>query len=154
MYNDLLPKRFDNTYHGQQLALWLLGFVALSKIVMGLNCVFNGQYVATTADGIPLGNYSPAGAQAVVAMFAVWGLSVLIFGLISTLALVRYRSMVPFMFALLLVEHLSRKLIFFYLPIAKIEGSKGWLVNLILLAVMLVGLGFSLWRRQAKSAEA
>ena len=152
MLNDLLPRRFDNTYQGKKIALWLLGFIAFSKIVMGLNCIFNGQYVATTADGIPLSNYTSAGAHAVLAMFALWGLSVLIFGLLSTLALVRYRSMVPFMFALLLAEHLNRKLILVYLPIVKIEGSKGWLVNLVLLVLILFGLGLSLWRRQGAEA--
>jgi len=150
MFNDILPKRFDNTYHGKKLALWLLGFLAFSKIVMGLNCIFNGYYVAASADGIPLGSYSPAGTQTVVSMFAAWGLSVLIFGLLSMLALLRYRSMVPFMFALLLVEHLSRKLIFVFLPIARSEGSKGWLVNLVLLVVIVIGLALSLWRRQGR----
>ncbi|WP_156087782.1 MULTISPECIES: hypothetical protein [unclassified Lysobacter] len=154
MFNDLLPQRFDNTYHGQKFALWLLGFLALSKIVMGLNCIFNGYYVATAADGIPLANYTSAGAQAVVSMFAAWGLSVFIFGALSVLILVRYRNMVPFILALLLTEHLSRKLIFVFLPIAKLEGSKGYLVNLVLLAAMIVGLVLSLWRSQGNRAEA
>ena len=153
MLGDLLPKSFDGIYHGRTLALWLLGFVALSKIVMGLNCVVNGRTVATVADGIPLDTFTPAGAQAVVAMFAAWGLSVLVLGLLSMLALVRYRGMVPFMLALLALEHVGRRLIFLFLPIAKAGDSKGWLVNLVLLAAMLVGLALSLWRRQGTAAQ-
>jgi len=154
MLSDLFPKRFDNTYNGHWLALWLLGFVAVSKLVMGINCIFNGHYVVTIADGIPLDSYTPAGAHAVISMFAALGLSVFIFGALSVLALVRYRGMVPFMLALLLMEQLSRKLIFFFLPIAKVDGSKGYLVNLVLLAIMIVGLVLSLWRRQDAPAEA
>jgi hypothetical protein len=154
MLSNLFPKSIDNTYNGHRLAFWFLGFVAVSKLVMGVNCIFNGDYVATTADGIPLDSYTPAGAHAVISMFAAWGLTVFIFGALSVLALVRYRGMVPFMFALLIMEHLSRKLIFIFLPIAKVDGSKGHLVNLVLLAIMIVGLVLSLWRRQGAPAEA
>ena len=154
MIGDLLPKSFGDTYYGRKLALWLLGFVALSKIVMGLNCVFNGRYVATVADGIPLDSFTPAGAQAVVAMFAAWGLSVLVLGALSMLALVRYRGMVPFMLAVLVLEHVCRRLIFVFLPIARTVGSKGWLVNLVLLAFLVVGLVLSVWRRPGATTEA
>lgn len=147
MLNELLPTAIDNTYRGQKAALWLLAFVALSKVVMGLNCMFNGYYVAATADGIPLGAYSAAATQTILAIFAAWGLSTLVFGLLSALVLARYRGMVPFMLTLLLAEHLARRLIFVLLPIDRIEGSKGWLVNAVLLAAMALGLGLSLWPR-------
>jgi hypothetical protein len=154
MFNDLLPRSFDNMYRGQKLALWLLGFIALIKAAMGLNSIFNGYDVATTADGIPLDSYPPVAAQAIVSMFAAWGLSVLILALLCILALVRYRSMVPFLFALLLLELLARKLIFFLMPIATTGDSKGYLVNLVLLAVMIAGLALSLWRRPEQLAHA
>ncbi len=68
--------------------------------------------------------------------------------LIGLLVLVRYRAMVPFMFALLLLEHLSRKLIFLVMPIATTGTSPGFFINLVIVAVMIVGLGLSL-RNQA-----
>ena len=65
-------------------------------------------------------------------------------GLLGLLVLVRYRAMVPFMFALLLLEHLGRRLIFFVLPIASTGTSPGFFVNLVFVAVMIVGLALSL----------
>ncbi|MGV8039737.1 MAG: hypothetical protein AB2L07_06575 [Thermoanaerobaculaceae bacterium] len=153
MIGDLLPKSFDGTYHGRMAALWLLGFVAFSKIVMGPNCIFNGRYVATVADGVPLDSFTPAGAQAVVAMLAAWGLSGLVLGALSILVLVRYRGMVPFMLAVLVLEHVCRRLIFVFLPIARTGGSAGWLVNLVLLAFLVAGLALSVWRRPSAASE-
>jgi len=144
MFNQLLPQRIDNTYRGHRLALWLLAALVLVKGGIGLATIFNGYSAATTADGIPLDTFTPAGAQAFVSLFAAWGLSQLMLNLIGVLALVRYRAMVPLMFALLLLEHLSRKLIFLILPIVRTDMPPGFFVNLMLVAMMIVGLVLSL----------
>jgi hypothetical protein len=67
--------------------------------------------------------------------------------LIGLVVLVRYRAMVPFMFALLLLEHLSRKLVFWILPIATTGTPPGLFINLVFVAVMIVGLVLSLWHQ-------
>jgi hypothetical protein len=48
------------------------------------------------------------------------------------------------MFALLLLEHLSRRLILYFSPIIRTGTPPGFYVNLVLLAVMLLGLALSL----------
>jgi hypothetical protein len=73
----------------------------LTKGEIGLGTIFKGRSAATSADGIPLDTFSPAGTQA----FAAWKLSQLMLNLIGLLVLVRYRALVLFMFALFLVEH-------------------------------------------------
>jgi hypothetical protein len=65
-------------------------------------------------------------------------------GLLCMLVLVRYRAMIPFMFALLLLEHLSKRLILHFLPIPRTGTPPGNAVNLVLLALMIVGLALSL----------
>jgi hypothetical protein len=142
--NRLLPQRVDNTYRGYKLALWLFGAVVLMKLAMSLNSIFNGYVVASSADGIPLDTFPPAAAQTVVALFAIWGLAHLMICLLCILVLVRYRSMVPLMLALLLLEHLSRKLILQFLPIVRTGTPPGFFINVILLALMIVGLALSL----------
>ena len=68
--------------------------------------------------------------------------------LLCALALFRYRAMVPFMFALLLVEHLIRKqLILAFLPIVRVATTPSVVVNTALLVLMIAGLALSLWRR-------
>ena len=154
MFNQLLPQRVDNTYRGYKLALWLFALLVFMKVTISLNCIFNGYSVATSADGIPLDTYTPACAQAIVSDFALWGLSQLMICLLGILALVRYRSMVPLMFSLLLLEHLSRKLILQFLPMVRTGTPPGYFVNLVLLAVMIVGLALSLRSQDNLQAQA
>lgn len=150
--NQLLPQQVDNTYRGHKLALWLFGLLMLMKLAMSLNSIFNGYSVATSADGIPLETFPSGAAQAVIALFALWGLAHFIFCMLGILALVRYRSMISFMFALLLLEHLSRKLILQFIPLDRTGTPPGFYVNLVLLAVMIVGLGLSLLNRDNRRA--
>jgi hypothetical protein len=73
--NQLSPQRVDNTYRGYKLALWLFALLVLMKGVIALNSIFNGYSVASSADGIPLDTFTPAGAQTAVSLFAILGLS-------------------------------------------------------------------------------
>ena len=51
-------------------------------------------------------------------------------GLLCILVLIRYRAMVAFMYSLLLLEHLSRKLILFFMPIPRTGNPPGAFINL------------------------
>lgn len=142
-----LPRQVDNTYRGQRLALWLFGLLLLVRGAMGINSIFNGRSVATSADGIPLDSFTPAGAQTVVALFALLGLSRLVLTVIGVVVLVRYRTLVSFMFALFLLEQLSRYLIVQQIPITRIGTPPGSAINLGILAVTALGLALSLLQR-------
>ena len=152
MLDQLLPRRVDNAYRGSKLALWLFAVVVFMKGAISLNSIFNGYLVASSADGIPLDTFPAAAAGTVVSLFAIWGLGHLVLCLLGILVLVRYRSLVPIMFALLLLEHLSRRAILHFLPIVKTGTPPGLVVNLVLLALMVVGLALSLWSHGARDA--
>ena len=147
MINHLLPQRIDNTYRGYKLALWLFALVVSVKLLQGIVVMFNGYSIAVSADGIPLDTYTPAAAQTVVALFVLVGLSRLIMSLLCVLALVRYRSAIPFMFALLGLDYLARQLTLHFVPIVRTGSPPGLVVNLILFSLSIVGLGLSLWSR-------
>ena len=153
MWKRLLPRQIDNDYRGHKLGLWLFGFVVLVKVIMSLNSMFNGASVASSADGIPLDTFTPAGSQAAVSLFALSALSRLMICLLCVLVLVRYRAMVPLMFALLLLEHLGRRAVLQFLPIPRTGTSPGSTINLVLLAVMFVGLGLSLWSPRNRQGQ-
>jgi len=144
----LLPRNIDNTYRGHKAALWLFGLLLLLRILMSVNTIFNGREVATGADGVPLDSFPPAAADAFVSMSAAWGLAQLAVSLLGVAALVRYRAAVPLMFAVMLVEQLCRRVLFFVMPIAKEGTPPGLYVNLLLVALTAVGLLLSLWARE------
>jgi hypothetical protein len=151
MLDRIFPRIIDNTYRGRKLALWLFGLLLLMKSAMSLNSIINGYTVATSADGIPLDTYPPAAARTIVALFGIWGLGHFMICLLGILVLARYRRMVPFMFALFLVEHVSRKLILQFRPIVRVGNPPASFINPALLALMVVGLALSLWHRSPSS---
>jgi len=57
------------------------------------------------------------------------------------------------MFALLLLEHLSRKLILQIMPIDTTGAPPGYFINLGLLALMIGGLALSLWSKRDQTHE-
>jgi hypothetical protein len=57
------------------------------------------------------------------------------------------------MLAVLLLEHLCRRLIFFVMPIVRTGTPPGIFVNLALIALMVVGLALSLWSYDSPSAS-
>jgi hypothetical protein len=144
----LLPRTIDNRYRGQKAALWILGVLALARVAMGFNVIFNGRTVAMQADGIPLDAYPTAAAQTILAMFAVWALDQLVLALASLLVLVRYRSFVPFTFLVLASEQLLRRVVLHFIPPVRSGEPPAFAINLVLLIVTLAGFGLSLWNRK------
>ncbi|MFP5329227.1 MAG: hypothetical protein ACLGHC_03695 [Alphaproteobacteria bacterium] len=150
MIDRLLPRQLDNRYDGSRVALWLLGLVAVLKLMMGGNSLLNAAEVASKADGIPLDTFAPAAAREVVLLFEMAGLGQLVLALLGALALVRYRAMVPLVFLIFLAEHAGRRLIVFANAVeASRTLSPGFYINMGLLALMLIGLTLSLMPRRA-----
>jgi hypothetical protein len=151
MFDKLLPQPIDNTYRGYQVALWLFGFVVGVTIIQGVFVIFNGNSTIMNADGIPLDTYPPAAAQTIVALWAQRGLSRLIISLLGVLVLVRYRSAIPFMFVLLMLNYLASQLIFQFVPVVRTGTPPGPIVNMTMFALMITGLALSLRSRGVRS---
>src|SRR5665213_3439821 len=111
MLNRIFPKQFDNNYRGHWLAIWLFAPVVLARLAMAANSIINTRFVAAGADGIPLDAYNAGGAEAVVLLFALLGLFALLLALQGVMVLVRYRSMIPFMFLLFLIVQVGGKVL-------------------------------------------
>jgi hypothetical protein len=120
--------------------------LVLSKVAMGANVVLNAETVAISADGIPVNTFAPDAARAVVALFSIWGVGHLMLALLGLVVLVRYRSLVPFMLLVLLVEHAGRRLILLALPIARAGSPPGGMINTVMLATTAIALLIALWR--------
>src|ERR1700689_1082033 len=111
MLGSLFPRSVDNAYRGQSLALWFFAVIVILKLCLSLDAIFNGAFMARAGDGIPLDTFAPADSQAVISLYALWGLEHAVICLMCLFALFRYRTFIPFLYLLLLLEQLSRKLI-------------------------------------------
>ena len=147
IFTRFLPQRIDNTYRGRRLALVLFGLVVAVRITQSILIIVNGHSIARSADGIPLETYAAAAAQTIVAIFALSSLNRLIVSLLCVLVLVRYRSAIPFMFVVLMLNYLAGQLILQFVPLVRTGTPPGPIVNLAMFALMIVGLALSLWKR-------
>ena len=148
MLDNVLPRSIDNTYRGHRLAFVPFVLLVLMKLTIGVNSIVNGDKVMATADGIPLATFPPDAVQCLVSLWALLGLAHVVIALLCILVLFRYRSMIPFMFVLLLFQNLGGQLISHFLPLVRTGAPPAYIVNITFLALMVVGLGLSLWKRR------
>jgi hypothetical protein len=144
MLNQIFPHQFGNNYRGHKIALWLFALLVLMKLGMSLSAIFDGYNMARSADGIPIDTFTSGGAEAVVSITALLGLSHFLLASLGVLALIRYRAMIPLMYVLLLVEYFAKKWILLVHPIVRTGTSPSTYVNLVLIALLIVGLALSL----------
>ena len=145
MLSRILPPQADNRFAGRRAALWLLALYIALKLVMSLNSIFNTESVAVGADHIPLDSYGPAAAREILTLFSLTSLGQLALVLVALKILVRYRSLVPFIYAVLLAEHLARRLIVESYSVVRSDGgSTALYINLGLMALLALGLLLSL----------
>jgi hypothetical protein len=147
MFHKLFPQPIDNRYSGSKIALWLLGLIVFVHILQSVLVLVNGQWIAQSADGIPLETYPAAAAQTILAIFTVSAFRRLIISLICAVVLFRYRSAVPVMFVVLGLSYLGGQVIFQFIPIVRVGTPPGVVMNLIMFGLTIVGLALSLWTR-------
>ena len=148
MLERIFPKQFDNTYRGHVAGLVIFVLVVALKALQCIETIFNTRHTAVNADGIPLSTFTPSGANTVLSMFALLGLYLLVIPAQSAVVLLRYRSMIPFLyFWLLLLQIAARALHMLHPAFATDEhGSQpiGFYINLGILAVTALGFVLSL----------
>jgi hypothetical protein len=160
MLNRIFPRQFDNDYRGHWLGIALFILVIALKAVQGVNSILMTHQVMTTADGIPVDSYGPAAAAAAMSMFALLGMYLLVLPIIGLVALSRYRTMIPFLFVMLLLIQLASRMLQTVNPIERIaEPSMGYSghpigfwINLAILAVTALGFLLSIMSRSKSPA--
>jgi len=141
----LFPRELGTDYRGRRLGLWIFGFVVFMKSLQMLSSLFNGRMTLRRADGIPIDTYPPGAAQTIVSLFALLAFTYLLICVICWLVLLRYRSVVPMMFMLLLLDYVCRRAILYFLPVGRTGTPGGVIVNLVLFALMVAGFVFAIW---------
>ena len=145
MLEKLLPRQVANNYRGHPLAKW--GLVALTAMTVARSLIhmFAEDGGAQSIASIPLAKFTAAGADALITLFALWGLSQLIIGLVYALVLWRYQSLIPLMYLLFSFEYFMRLIAGAYTPTVETAHTPpGAIVNIVFLPLGLVLLFLSL----------
>lgn len=152
MLSRIFPQTIDNKLNGHWLGYLLLIPVLLLKFMIAIGSMVMPAE-ANSTDGIEMSGYPVTALQEAIASTALLGLLHLSIGLICVLALIRYRAMIPLIYVWLLFEFAGRRLLLDIYPIERAgDTSSASIMNLVLLALMVVGFGFSVWPWKQKIA--
>ncbi|WP_115462170.1 hypothetical protein [Winogradskyella aurantiaca] len=148
---NVLPKEINNNYQGRKIALYLFYLIAIMTVVRSLIHMFATDGGAQSIATIPLSSYSAEAADVVVHIFAEWGLTQLLFGILYIIVLWRYKSLIPLMYLFILTEYSGRLFLTFYKPIILEGNAPGGVGNYIMIPLALIMLVLSL-RKTKKNA--
>jgi hypothetical protein len=147
----LFPRQINNEFPGSKIALWGFYLFTILTLWRSQHHIFTSDGGAQSIATIPLEKYSDSAAATIIGMFAFWGLSQLIIGILYLVAAIRYRSMIPLLYLLSFFEYLMRAT---YIPAYKsIETAgtaPGAVGNLPLIVFSLTMLVLSLWSHKKR----
>ena len=146
----LLPAVVDNQFRGIKLSQYAFLLITVVTIVRSLIHVFAPDGGAQSIATIPLANYPADAAAAVILMFSLWGLSQLLMGFVYLVVYFKYKSLIPAMYVLMIVEYAMRIVIGQMKPIVTSGTAPGSIGNWIMVPVCIVLLILSLKRAKTK----
>ena len=138
MINKILPNIVDNNYRGNKIALWFFYLITAMTVVRSCIHIFKHDGGAQSIATIPLDTYTNGGAEAVIFIFAYWGLSQLLFGILYVIVAMKYKSLIPLMYLSLLVEYGGRFIISLFKSLETVGQAPGGVGNYVLPIVCLI----------------
>ncbi|MFM8424464.1 MAG: hypothetical protein ACKOBL_04750 [Chloroflexota bacterium] len=148
IFDILLPTQIDNTIRGTKIPFYIFTLYAIVSTVRSCIHLLSSDGGAGTIAGMDL---SVAGADGIIFAFALWGSSQLLFAMIQLLAVIRYRSLIPFMWLMLALEILLRELVGKMKPVTFAHTPPGAIGNQIILPLAVVMVVWSLWSGSKKT---
>ncbi len=144
----LFPKFADNqSYTGNRIAAYVFLVIALIGCIRSLIHLFAPDGGAASIAGMDL---TVSDAEGIVFAFSLWGSAQLLYGLIQLIVFLRYKNLIPLMYALILLEIGLRMLVGQIKPVTFAHTPPGQIGNFVMIPLALTMLLLSL-RRNRKS---
>ena len=143
----MFPKQVDNSFQGYRIAAIIFLLVTFVTIARSCIHILAPDGGAGSIAGI---NVSVAGGSNIVSLFALWGLSQLLMGIVYLVVFFRYKSLIPFMYLLILAEYSGRIALGFIKPLEISYAPPGAIGDYILVPLAILMLILSLKRPMKK----
>ena len=143
----IFPKQVDNNYSGYRIASIFFLFIVIITIARSLVHILAPDGGASSIAGI---NTSGESGSNIISLFAFWGLSQLLMGFVYVVVYLRYKSLIPFMYVLILLEYSGRTVIGLFKPLNSAHIPPGAIGDYILVPLAIIMLTLSLKRPKKK----
>ena len=147
----LFPQTLDNSYRGNKLPLYFLYLLTIVTIGRSLAHMFLEDGGAQSIATIPLDNYSLEASDVVIHIFAEWGLTQFLFGVLYVIVLWKYKILTPLMYLFIFIEYTGRLLLIMYKPIILESAPPGGVGNYIMIPLALIMLVLSLLKTKTNA---
>jgi hypothetical protein len=125
----------DNVFPGPKLAQWIFWVLTTVVILRSLVHMVKDDGGAQSIASVPLDNMTADGKAAVIAIFAQWGLSQLVTGLLFLACCVRYSSLIPLMCLVFILENIGRGLVGAFKPLPTENSPPGAVGSIVFFLV-------------------
>lgn len=139
----LLPAQADNTIRGSKLPWYLFAAIAMLGTVRSCIHLLAPDGGAGSIAGMDLS----AGREGIIFAFALWGSAQLVYAAIQLVVVFRYRSLVPFLYVMLILETLLRMFVGHTRPVAFARTPPGAIGNYVILPLAILMLALCLRKR-------
>ena len=133
-WNTLFPKKADNQFSGIKLPMLVFFLIALISTARSLVHILSQDGGAGSIAGMDL---SVEGADGIIFAFALWGSAQLVLAVIQWIVALRYRSLIPMMYVLVVFEVLLRMLVGRIKPVTFAHIPPGAVGNYVILPLAL-----------------
>jgi len=144
----LFPKQVDDSFQGYRIAaavFLLVTFVTIARSCIHILAPDGG---AGSIAGIDV---SVESGSSIVSLFALWGLSQLLMGFVYSVVFFRYKSLIPFMYLLLIIEYSGRMVLGILKPPVVSHVPPGAIGNYVMVPLACIMLFLSLKRPKKKT---
>jgi hypothetical protein len=138
----LFPMNVNNTIRGTRIPVYIFSLYAIFSAVRSCIHLLAQDGGAGSIAGMDL---TVTGAEGIIFAFALWGSSQLLFAIIQLLVVIRYRSLVPLMWLMLILEVLLRQLVGVMKPVTFAHTPPGAIGNQLVLPLAALILVWSVW---------
>jgi hypothetical protein len=137
----ILPERIDNIFRGNRfsaIAFLLLTVISVARSLIHVFAPDGGAQSIATID------LNVEGASTIIGIFAQWGLSQLLMAGFFLVVYVRYKSLIPLMYILIIVENAARIVVGFLKPIETLGTAPGGIGSLLIVPLAILLFVFSI----------
>ena len=148
--NKIFPKKAENFYNGYkvaEVAFLILTIVTIIRSLIHFLAPDGGAESIATID------LNVEGADIIVGIFALWGVSQLLLAIVYLIVFFRYKNLIPFMYVLIIIEYTMRIMVGLMKPFETTGVAPGAVGNLIVIPFAIIMLVLSLLQPDKKNQK-